>query len=103
MIKTTIGVAEQNNSGGFFIENEHVQAFVAIEGFNKMVMNRFLDVIVKDYSSYCECCGRRWSGLSFYGHEMADFNFNVDENEANCIFYHINGKKSYCYLSNYFK
>ncbi|MFI3685195.1 hypothetical protein VBH15_09555 [Vagococcus fluvialis] len=102
-VKTIIGVANQNNSGGYFIQNEHVDMFIAIEGFSQLVMNRAFDVVVQNYSSYCECCGRRWYGLDYYGHEKSDFNFGIKKEEANCIFYHIDGTKSYCYLEEFYK
>lgn len=102
-VKPIIAVADQNNSGGYFIRNEHLDVYVAIEGFSQIVMNRVFDVVVQNYSSYCDCCGRRWCGLDYNGHEKSDFRFKINKEDANCIFYHIDGTKSYCYLEDFYK
>ena len=58
----------QNNSGGYFIRNEHVDGFVIVEANTPYEAVHKLNKIVEDYSEYCECCGERWS----YG--IDDFN-----------------------------
>lgn len=50
----------QNNSGGYLIQNEDVDAFVIIEGESlEYILNKANNVF-KPYRRYCECCGERW-------------------------------------------
>ena len=50
----------QNNSGGYFIQNEDVDVFVIIEGDSlEEIIYKAYDVF-RDYREYCECCGERW-------------------------------------------
>ncbi len=53
-------VFDQNNSGGYFIQNEDVDHYVAIQALDaKHAMQRAEDIF-EDYSESCECCGSRW-------------------------------------------
>lgn len=53
-------VFDQNNSGGYFIQNEDVDHYVAIQALNaKHAMQRAEDIL-ENYSESCECCGSRW-------------------------------------------
>jgi hypothetical protein len=58
----------QNNSGGYFIENERVGKYVIVEAGNDIEAESKLRDIVSPYSEYCPCCGERW-----------DFYFNNDD------------------------
>lgn len=50
----------QNNSGGYFIENENVGVFVIIEGEDLYsILDKARDIF-RGYREYCECCGERW-------------------------------------------
>lgn len=66
-MKTTIEVdlkwycLDQNNSGGYFIRNETVQEHVLIQAVSPEDAENRANYIVEGYSSYCECCGERWS------------------------------------------
>ena len=52
---------KQNNSGGYFIEDENVDVFVIIEGDSlKEVLDKASDVF-EDYREFCPCCGERWN------------------------------------------
>lgn len=56
----------QNNSGGYFIENEYngVCEFIIIEARDADNANEILDSIgekVDGFFEYCSCCGERWS------------------------------------------
>ena len=50
----------QNNSGGYFIQNEDVDEYVIIEGNNLEEILDKANVIFEDYREYCDCCGERW-------------------------------------------
>lgn len=57
-------VFNQNNSGGYFVIDENVAATVVIEAKNaKQAGERLEEIINADgkYTSFCGCCGRRWS------------------------------------------
>lgn len=51
----------QNNSGGYFIENEVVSKYVVIQVNTEEKAIEILAEITEDYSEYCPCCGERWS------------------------------------------
>lgn len=51
---------DQNNSGGYFIQNEDVDHYVAIQAINvEHAKQRAYDLFA-EYSEYCSCCGERW-------------------------------------------
>lgn len=50
----------QNNSGGYYIENDDVAAYVIVEGNNVKEILDKANKIFKDYREYCPCCGERW-------------------------------------------
>ena len=51
----------QNNSGGFFIQNDVVAEYVCIQASNaEAAIDKALRLFA-NYSRYCECCGERWS------------------------------------------
>ena len=59
----------QNNSGGYFIQNAMVDHLVCIQAANpEEAENKLMD-ITSEYSDYCECCGERWY-------------INLDENDG---------------------
>lgn len=53
-------VFDQNNSGGYFIQNEDVDHYVAIQALDALHAMQRADNIFEDNSEYCECCGQRW-------------------------------------------
>lgn len=60
-VKLKWWVFDQNNSGGYFIKNDDVDHYVAIQAVDaNHARNRAYDIF-EDYSEYCECCGERWS------------------------------------------
>lgn len=95
-INTVFGLGDQNNSGGYFIQNDDVDIYVAVEGLDKEdAINKFQD-IVSDHSSFCNCCGRRWSGIDFenWGEEIYTINDFVEASDNyNCILHLIDGTK----------
>ena len=50
----------QNNSGGYYIENDYVGSILFIEALNQNEANDKMWAIVEDYSDWCPCCGERW-------------------------------------------
>lgn len=50
----------QNNSGGYFIDNDDVSHLICIEAENADQANSRALEITEDYGEYCTCCGERW-------------------------------------------
>lgn len=51
---------DQNNSGGFFIDNDQVSHLICIQANTAEEANAKAQNIVTYYSDFCECCGERW-------------------------------------------
>lgn len=51
----------QNNSGGYWTENDDVQADVFVQAPNAEMARTIMRNIAKPYTEYCPCCGDRWS------------------------------------------
>ena len=51
----------QNNSGGYFIQNDYVDYYVSVQANSAYEAEKLLENIVEDHSDYCDCCGTRWS------------------------------------------
>lgn len=59
-------VYRQNNSGGYFVEDENVGIHVIIESDTEEQANKKFDEILdgnSKYTKYCPCCGERWYGV----------------------------------------
>jgi hypothetical protein len=91
---------DQNNSGGYFIENDDVREYLIIEADSVSEANDKMYDITEDYSEFCECCGERWD--EFWGEEGKDepmiYSTPVNEVEKgmfrnSCIIYYKNGDK----------
>lgn len=50
----------QNNSGGYFIQNDDVDAYVIVEGNSLEEILDKANYIFRNYREYCSCCGERW-------------------------------------------
>lgn len=62
----TFYVYRQNNSGGYFVEDENVGIHVIIESDTEEQANKKFDEILdgnSKYTEYCPCCGERWYGV----------------------------------------
>ena len=51
---------DQNNSGGYFIQNEDVNQYVSVQADNEDDARDKLEDITSEYGEYCDCCGERW-------------------------------------------
>lgn len=51
----------QNNSGGYFIDNDDVCETVFIQARNAREAVNMAEILFEPYSEYCGCCGERWS------------------------------------------
>lgn len=93
----------QNNSGGYWYENKDVAHYVSVQARNaKEALYRLKD-ITSGYTSYCECCGKRWS---FYfgdsdGHDVPSYyNQPLNElktvrNDTHVVFHYADGNRRY--------
>ncbi|PKF14023.1 hypothetical protein [Macrococcoides caseolyticum] len=59
-VNTIFIVANQNNSGGYYIQNDEVNKMVIVEGYDESHCQSRLKEYLQDNSDYCECCGERW-------------------------------------------
>lgn len=96
---------DQNNSGGYFIQNDDVDEYVIIEGNSPKEILDKADTIFDNYREYCSCCGARWSDLwmdendiemdqqpLIFGKSVFDFHGGFEKN-AKAIIYKSNGEK----------
>lgn len=93
----------QNNSGGYFIQNEDVDEYVIIEGNNLEEILDKANVIFEDYREYCDCCGERWDddlmdeedldeSPMIYGKSVYEFKDGYS-GDSKAIIYRMNGEK----------
>ncbi len=92
----------QNNSGGYFIENDDVRQYLIVEANSSdEAIDKMLD-ITENYSEYCPCCGERWSTYdveygegdlvpSIWGEPITAI--SKSPYKENCIVYYNNGEK----------
>jgi len=92
----------QNNSGGYFIQNNHVEQFICVEAENARDADELLEKITEPYSEYCDCCGKRWyisvderDGYDFptngYGEDISECDAGAYREYI--IIYYANGEK----------
>lgn len=90
----------QNNSGGYFINNEHVAEYLIIEARSESEYEKRRHSITDVYSEYCPCCGERWYSWDDEGYsepmihgapaqEHIDSHKSFHEKEA--IIYYLDG------------
>jgi hypothetical protein len=91
----------QNNSGGYFIDNDDVGEDVFIQASSVEDVKRKAEEVFSGYREYCDCCGGRWS--DDWIDETDGFDAPTKYSEAvvgNCctwggktIYYHYDGRK----------
>lgn len=92
---------DQNNSGGHFYVNDDVSHYVIVEADSESQALEIFEDIVEPYSSYCECCGTRWSSSYWKddigdkpvicGEDMENYESSYYRKEA--IIYYLDGTK----------
>lgn len=84
-------VFDQNNSGGYWIENDDVASTVIIESDSKEDAVDKMEEITDAYSEYCPCCGERWcfDYPSIYKSVVVE---NLDT-QGTALLYKSNGEK----------
>lgn len=92
----------QNNSGGYLILNEDVLEDVFIQARSKEEASNKAEEIFSDYSSFCECCGERWSTYCYYEGKDVPMIYETPITEMktrpyryNCVLYFANGDRKY--------
>jgi hypothetical protein len=63
----------QNNSGGYFIQNEDVNQYVSVQARNPEEADLRLEDITENYSEYCSCCGGRWYWYDLEGFDTPTY------------------------------
>lgn len=99
--KTKFVTYHQNNSGGYFCQNEDVDMYVIIEGYDLWQIQSKAREIFESYREYCECCGERWDDNCKYEDDMTDepmiYNKSVYSYTSwfcgNAIIYYLDGTK----------
>ena len=51
---------DQNNSGGYYIENDVVGSRVFVQAPSAEEASNIAADLTEPYSEFCECCGERW-------------------------------------------
>ena len=108
-MKTTIEVdlkwyyLDQNNSGGYFYRNEDIMECVFIQATSPKDAESRAEDIVAPYSSFCECCGERWSVWytekdgteepKIYGKAL--WELDADFFRSSAVLYYFDGTKRY--------
>lgn len=92
----------QNNSGGYFIQNEDVDEYVIIEGDTRQDIQTKSNKIFENYREYCHCCGERWdshidyeeldSEPMIYGDPVHEYSDGFSS-ESKAIIYYKGGTK----------
>lgn len=62
----------QNNSGGYFYQNDEVDVYVIIEGYDLWQIEAKARKVFEDYRDYCPCCGQRWNDSWIDEDDMTD-------------------------------
>lgn len=94
----------QNNSGGYFIQNKDIDVFVIIEAETVNQLKEIAGSILDEYRSYCSCCGQRWHDSwmdekdgndepLIYGKTVEQFNDSFWCRDGKAIIYYLNGNK----------
>lgn len=107
--KYTFYTVYQNNSGGYFIQDENVDRFVCVGAKNAKSAYNKLQKILENYREYCPCCGVRWNddeilnpifeenrGYKYpqiYGENYKIFSNDFFCRDSKIIIYYLNGKK----------
>ena len=96
----------QNNSGGYFIQNEDVDLYLIVEGCSEEDIEIRAEKIVEGYSEYCECCGERWDTDIFDEldeepmiRDVSVYKYDAKYTNEKAIIYYLNGTKDIVDLS----
>lgn len=103
-VETKFFTFNQNNSGGYYIQNDDVDAFVIIEALDaENVIDKSYDIF-ENYQEYCSCCGRRWSDYiddsdgkdepMIFGKKIEELNENFWCRKNKVIIYYFDNTKS---------
>lgn len=103
-METKFYTLNQNNSGGYYIQNKNVDAFVIIEASDIEQFGEKTDKILNDYREYCSCCGQRWNDSwidkedgtdepTIYGEPVEQFKDSFWCRGSKVIIYYLNGDK----------
>ena len=52
---------DQNNSGGYYEQDDLVAAVVYVQAMNARQANEIFDELSSHARDFCDCCGERWS------------------------------------------
>lgn len=99
--KTKFITYHQNNSGGYFHQNEDVDVLVIIEGVDLQQIQSKARAVFQNYRDYCECCGERWDDSWRDEDDMTDEPMIYGESVYECnhwfrakaIIYYLDGTK----------
>lgn len=105
-MKTTIEVDlkwwhfNQNNSGGYFIDNDVVSHDVCVQARDAVEAQARAEKIFEPYSQYCGCCGERWyincfeedgaDAPEIYGDPISEITKSLFH--KTCVLHHFDGR-----------
>jgi hypothetical protein len=104
-LDTKFWVLNQNNSGGYYINNEIVKEYVIIEARNVENCQQKAGNIFEDYRECCSCCGERWDDdlliedestktPNIYAKEI-NLEAELSPDDGNVVIYFIDGTQKY--------
>lgn len=104
--KTKFVTFRQNNSGGYFHQNDDVDVYVIIEGYDLWQIQSKAREVFHEYRDYCSCCGERWNDNWVYEEDMKHqpmiYNTSVYEYDSwfggKAIIYYLDGRKEFVNL-----
>lgn len=93
---------DQNNSSGYWHEDDYVAQEVYFQGENWKSIEQEVSDILDNYRDFCECCGERWdedwiqdsegtSTPSRYGRPLTDPSLTSDRFCNTIILYYASG------------
>lgn len=108
-VETKFYTVRQNNSEGYYIKNDDVAEYVIVEAIDLPHALSRLNVILKNYRSYCPCCGERWNDYYLkeedgykeprvWGETLGEF--KSWQKDAQAIVHYLDSTKYICNLEN---
>ena len=90
-INTKFYFEKQNNSRGYYIQDNMVDVYVIVEGINRLDAKNRFDEIVEGRCEYCECCGPRWRCVMEDEYEDVETLLKEKGIESNYIIHFLDG------------
>jgi hypothetical protein len=90
---------DQNNSGGYFVNNDDVGEDVFIQALSSAQASTAFYELDTESDNWCECCGERWGAPdeqdqpNVYGKMLAD-SYSPYSSQSHAVLYFSDGRKA---------